>query len=604
MIFYLSIMFAILAIVCSICVITVKNPIHSILYLVLVFINISFILIIWNIEFLAIIILIVYVGAIAVSFLFVIMMLNIKIITLKEVFWRYIFLGFVVICLFGFELYFIWFDNELLENVKNYLLYSNISDIYSYYRIYTNKPPFDFDLVACSFINEFMLESYSYLWLNPDSDKLDEIIKLKSLETTLGTQEEVICECGEYIPSAVFVNTSHIKHPLLSDNILVLPSFSYDTRDLIEVYNKLWDYLSSEQKLIIKDLILEAPCDAENGCTVKTYTTNNDDTITIFATWMKYMRTHPVEVEAFMKLFKFGNLSHVSFEPYLEEQYWPVTPCSYFDTLYALTEQLSKSNELSYCNKMFESTLTFSYNLGDLIFVYYDIPEWLSVTEKQLLEYVVWDLTWDFDNTTRTVECSYDDWVGKIVRYVKYKNAHIAESEAIMALKNLSVSYSETSQYNGNDKVSGSINSNNASLAVVEPLTPEEKLILSNFDIKQFSLSWIVYNALKEQWLINYMANLREPIKSYYLVKLINNDILFNNYGLWFNYEENKQNTETLGWIIYNYNFFCFFIISLILLLVMVGTIVLVLNQNINTKKQVIYKQVMGKMITSIKLKY
>jgi hypothetical protein len=36
----------------------------------------------------------------------------------------------------------------------------------------------------------------------------------------------------------------------------------------------------------------------------------------------------------------------------------------------------------------------------------------------------------------------------------------------------------------------------------------------------------------------------------------------------------------------------------------MVGTIVLVLNQNINTKKQVIYKQVMGKMITSIKLKY
>jgi hypothetical protein len=58
-----------------------------------------------------------------------------------------------------------------------------------------------------------------------------------------------------------------------------------------------------------------------------------------------------------------------------------------------------------------------------------------------------------------------------------------------MALKNLSVSYSETSQYNGNDKVSGSINSNNASLAVVEPLTPEEKLILSNFDIKQFSLS-------------------------------------------------------------------------------------------------------------------
>jgi NADH:ubiquinone oxidoreductase subunit 6 (subunit J) len=67
-------------------IIVSKNPIHSILYLILVFCNITFVLIILGVEFIAIIFLIVYVGAIAVLFLFVVMMLNIKILELDEVF--------------------------------------------------------------------------------------------------------------------------------------------------------------------------------------------------------------------------------------------------------------------------------------------------------------------------------------------------------------------------------------------------------------------------------------------------------------------------------------------------------------------------------------
>jgi NADH-quinone oxidoreductase subunit J len=83
---YLLLTFCILSLLCSVMVIASKNPIHSILYLILVFCNVTFVLIILGVEFIAIIFLIVYVGAIAVLFLFVVMMLNIKIIELDEVF--------------------------------------------------------------------------------------------------------------------------------------------------------------------------------------------------------------------------------------------------------------------------------------------------------------------------------------------------------------------------------------------------------------------------------------------------------------------------------------------------------------------------------------
>jgi len=59
-------------------VITTKNPIFSVLFLILTFFNIAATLLLLNFDFLPIVILVVYVGAIAVLFLFVLMMLNIK----------------------------------------------------------------------------------------------------------------------------------------------------------------------------------------------------------------------------------------------------------------------------------------------------------------------------------------------------------------------------------------------------------------------------------------------------------------------------------------------------------------------------------------------
>lgn len=68
-------LFSSITLISAIMVITVTNPIHSILFLVLVFLNASGLLILLEAEFIAILFIVVYVGAIGVLFLFVIMML-------------------------------------------------------------------------------------------------------------------------------------------------------------------------------------------------------------------------------------------------------------------------------------------------------------------------------------------------------------------------------------------------------------------------------------------------------------------------------------------------------------------------------------------------
>lgn len=111
----LLIIFCLLALFCSFMVIASKNPIHSILYLILVFCNVTFVLILLGIEFIAITFLIVYVGAIAVLFLFVVMMLNIKIIELDEVFWRYIPAGLLISSCFLLQLFVFVFNFNVAE---------------------------------------------------------------------------------------------------------------------------------------------------------------------------------------------------------------------------------------------------------------------------------------------------------------------------------------------------------------------------------------------------------------------------------------------------------------------------------------------------------
>ena len=76
--FILFYIFSSLALVSSIMVISLANAVHSVLFLILVFCNVAALLLLSGAEFLAFMLLIVYVGAIAVLFLFVVMMLNVR----------------------------------------------------------------------------------------------------------------------------------------------------------------------------------------------------------------------------------------------------------------------------------------------------------------------------------------------------------------------------------------------------------------------------------------------------------------------------------------------------------------------------------------------
>ncbi|KAA3655232.1 MAG: NADH-quinone oxidoreductase subunit J [Proteobacteria bacterium] len=77
-------------------VVTVRNPVHAALFLVLTFFNAAGIWLLLQAEFLAITLVMVYVGAVMVLFLFVVMMLDINVDRLREGFWSYLPVGAVV----------------------------------------------------------------------------------------------------------------------------------------------------------------------------------------------------------------------------------------------------------------------------------------------------------------------------------------------------------------------------------------------------------------------------------------------------------------------------------------------------------------------------
>ena len=99
--------FASMLVISALLVITVRNPVRAALFLVLTFISSSGIWLLMQAEFLAIALVLVYVGAVMVLFLFVVMMLDINLARLKEGFVRYLPIGIGVAALFGGMLIFL-----------------------------------------------------------------------------------------------------------------------------------------------------------------------------------------------------------------------------------------------------------------------------------------------------------------------------------------------------------------------------------------------------------------------------------------------------------------------------------------------------------------
>ena len=95
--------FAAVTIFAASMVITVVNPVHSVLFLVLVFLNAAGMLFVLQLEFIPLTFIIVYVGAIAILFLFVVMMLDIKVTSKSNDFFKYLPIGGLIGSLFIFE---------------------------------------------------------------------------------------------------------------------------------------------------------------------------------------------------------------------------------------------------------------------------------------------------------------------------------------------------------------------------------------------------------------------------------------------------------------------------------------------------------------------
>lgn len=116
--FYL---FAIIAVAASVMVITARNPVHSVLWLILVFFNAAGLFLLLQAEFLAMTLVVVYVGAVAVLFLFVVMMLDLNTQVLREGLAEYIPLGAVIGLVLLSELAVVggsWFLSPEMEAVR------------------------------------------------------------------------------------------------------------------------------------------------------------------------------------------------------------------------------------------------------------------------------------------------------------------------------------------------------------------------------------------------------------------------------------------------------------------------------------------------------
>ena len=100
--FYL---FAGLCVASAFMVIAAKNPVHSVLYLILAFVNASGLFVMVGAEFLAMILIVVYVGAVAVLFLFVVMMLDVDFAELKQGALQYLPIGLLIGGIFLAELF-------------------------------------------------------------------------------------------------------------------------------------------------------------------------------------------------------------------------------------------------------------------------------------------------------------------------------------------------------------------------------------------------------------------------------------------------------------------------------------------------------------------
>ena len=108
--------FSLVAVLSALMVLSSRNPVHSVLFLIFSFVNASGLFVLLGAEFLAMILVIVYVGAVAVLFLFVVMMLDINFVKLREGFLQYLPFGALLGIVLIIELGILFLTRSFSEN--------------------------------------------------------------------------------------------------------------------------------------------------------------------------------------------------------------------------------------------------------------------------------------------------------------------------------------------------------------------------------------------------------------------------------------------------------------------------------------------------------
>jgi len=122
---FLFFVFSFLILLSSLMVVVVQNSVYSVLFLVLSFVSSAGLLLIFECEFLALMFVIVYVGAIAVLFLFIVMMLDIKIVSSNKDTIKYFPVGLILGSIFSLEILVI-----VNENFKKNFYSSSVNNNY------------------------------------------------------------------------------------------------------------------------------------------------------------------------------------------------------------------------------------------------------------------------------------------------------------------------------------------------------------------------------------------------------------------------------------------------------------------------------------------
>jgi len=145
MVFYV---FAAITVIAAMGVITARNPVHAALFLVLAFCSAAGIWMLLEAEFLAITLVLVYVGAVMVLFLFVVMMLDINMVQLREGFWRWFPFGALLAGLMVFEMIWVLGARQTSDTVSAITHPANYSNTKELGRLIYTDYVYPFEIAA------------------------------------------------------------------------------------------------------------------------------------------------------------------------------------------------------------------------------------------------------------------------------------------------------------------------------------------------------------------------------------------------------------------------------------------------------------------------